>query len=71
MADFEGLDSAWDRMEQARHESLLRQLKAEIRAFRRQTLSTRSALPVPSVSAVQAQSPQPEPLLVKRTRSQP
>ena len=66
MADFEGLDSAWERLEQARHEALLRQLKAEIRAFRRQTLATRS---VAAVSTVQPLPPPPEPVLIKRPRS--
>ena len=62
MVDFEGLDSAWERLEQARHEALLRQLKAEIRDFRRPTLSTRS---VAAVSTVPPPPPPPEPLLIQ------
>jgi hypothetical protein len=36
MSDFERLDNVWEQAEQSRHAALLRQLKAEVREFRRQ-----------------------------------
>ena len=65
MSDFERLDNAWEQAEQSRHAALLRQLKAEVREFRRQARgSTVPSLPVPK-----EQPAQPDPGLVKRERS--
>lgn len=65
MSDFERLDNAWEQAEQSRHAALLRQLKAEVREFRRQTLgSAVSASPVPK-----EQPSQPDLWLLKRARS--
>ncbi len=65
MSDFERLDNAWEQAERLRHAALLRQLKAEVRAVRRQARG--SALP--SSPVPQEQPSQPDPGLVKRMRS--
>ncbi|MBD2036981.1 hypothetical protein H6F76_18405 [Leptolyngbya sp. FACHB-321] len=65
MSDFEQLDHAWEQAEQSRHAALLRQLKAEVREFRRQArIAVAPSLPVPK-----EQPPQPDPGLVKRVHS--
>jgi hypothetical protein len=65
MSDFERLDNAWEQAEQLRHAALLRQLKAEVREFRRQAHG--AAVPAPPVP--QEQPAQPDPGLLKRARS--
>lgn len=55
MSDFEALNHAWEQAEQRRHAALLQQLKAEVRAFRRQT----HAAAMPSLPVSQAPSSQP------------
>ncbi len=65
MSDFERLDNAWEQAEQSRHAVLLRQLKAEVREFRRQARGSGVPLsPVPK-----EQLSQPNPGLPKRARS--
>ncbi|XGW00831.1 MAG: hypothetical protein ACAF41_33175 (plasmid) [Leptolyngbya sp. BL-A-14] len=68
MSDFEQLDNPWEQAEQTRHAALLRQLKAEVRAFRRQARSSN----VPASPVPKEQPAQPDPgLLIKRVRSSP
>lgn len=55
MSDFEELNNAWKQAEQRRHAALLQQLKAEVRACRRQAHSVAT----PSLPVSQAQSSQP------------
>ena len=65
MSDFERLDHAWEQAEQLRHAALLRQLKAEVREFRRQARGSA----VPSSPVLREQPSQPDPGLVKQVRS--